>query len=645
MSFLGKDGFVWWVGVVEDRFDPKYLGRCRVRILGWHTKDKSVLPTDALPWSMPIQPITSAAQTGVGTSPTGPVEGTWVFGFYRDGEDAQEPMILGTMGGIPQEIGNSNEGFNDPRAELEYRPVVLSPDGKVVDKKYSPKVLTNVPRDPDYLNTVYNPGQKVLLQNRGLTEDDPISTYPDSRYVQRKEPTTPRLARGVDEKTAHNTVDKMGQYRPIDGPLFSKEQTHLSSVEKARGGPDITDPDYSEPSIKFSGLYPYNHVHQSESGHVIEIDDTPNHERLHWFHRSGSFQEMKSDGDVITKSVGDLFHSALHDYYETVQNEKFTTVSGAYELFVNSSKSSNEDFYVKVGSGSNLVLRTDDGQINLSAPDNAVVTRAGSSNSIYTKNVSVTTNEDFNVDAGNIAIDADGNITFNADGRNQINGNPLILDSDGQTSIKSQSLTHTIAEKSVENIQPIKSFENPVAKEIKAVFGKIEVTSVDTTLGGIELMTGISPLLASSFNMGTGGDVTLTSYIGEILTVAIEGDITTQALAGDIITSASTGNIETTADLGNIEIKASVGSIEQEATKDINLTAKGNVLAKATTIAQIMGQALKLNTDTTEQPVIQGQKFMEEFTKHQHATGTGPSGQVLNAAPYVSTLSKKVFSG
>ena len=85
---MRKDGFIWWQGGVEDRIDPLFLGRCRVRILGWDTEDKVRMPTSELPWAYPIQPITSAAQTGVGISPTGVVEGTWVVGFYRDGEDA-----------------------------------------------------------------------------------------------------------------------------------------------------------------------------------------------------------------------------------------------------------------------------------------------------------------------------------------------------------------------------------------------------------------------------------------------------------------------------------------------------------------------------------------------------------------------------
>ena len=53
-KFMGKNGFVWWVGVVEDRKDPLQLGRCRVRILGFHTEDTNELPTENLAWAIPI---------------------------------------------------------------------------------------------------------------------------------------------------------------------------------------------------------------------------------------------------------------------------------------------------------------------------------------------------------------------------------------------------------------------------------------------------------------------------------------------------------------------------------------------------------------------------------------------------------------
>jgi len=31
-NFIGKDGFIWWIGINEFRGDPLGLGRCKVRI-------------------------------------------------------------------------------------------------------------------------------------------------------------------------------------------------------------------------------------------------------------------------------------------------------------------------------------------------------------------------------------------------------------------------------------------------------------------------------------------------------------------------------------------------------------------------------------------------------------------------------------
>lgn len=93
--------FFWWFGVVEDRNDPLRLGRCRIRILGYHTDDKEVLPSEDLPWAIPVMPANSAGTSGVGWSPTGAVEGSWCVGFFADGEDGQHPMFFGTVGAIP----------------------------------------------------------------------------------------------------------------------------------------------------------------------------------------------------------------------------------------------------------------------------------------------------------------------------------------------------------------------------------------------------------------------------------------------------------------------------------------------------------------------------------------------------------------
>ena len=112
-NFMGKDGFVWFMGVVEDRLDPKHLGRLRVRCLGYHTEDMIKLPTADLPWSHVLNPITSATVSGVGQSPLGAVEGSWVMGYFRDGSDAQEPVIIGTLPGIPSYLPDEKTWVDD----------------------------------------------------------------------------------------------------------------------------------------------------------------------------------------------------------------------------------------------------------------------------------------------------------------------------------------------------------------------------------------------------------------------------------------------------------------------------------------------------------------------------------------------------
>ena len=68
--FMGKDGFTWFVGCVEDRNDPERLGRVRVRCLGYHTEDKSKIPTEDLPWASVMMPVTTPSMNGLGETPS-----------------------------------------------------------------------------------------------------------------------------------------------------------------------------------------------------------------------------------------------------------------------------------------------------------------------------------------------------------------------------------------------------------------------------------------------------------------------------------------------------------------------------------------------------------------------------------------------
>jgi hypothetical protein len=97
-NFIGQDGFVWWIGIVEDINDPLTLGRCKVRCFGYHpAKSTNQVPTEDLPWALTIHPLNTPNLYGT------PRVGEWVFGFFLDSLSAQEPAILGYLPAIPQQ--------------------------------------------------------------------------------------------------------------------------------------------------------------------------------------------------------------------------------------------------------------------------------------------------------------------------------------------------------------------------------------------------------------------------------------------------------------------------------------------------------------------------------------------------------------
>ena len=161
-NFLGLDGFVWFYGVVEDRNDPYFIGRVRVRCFGHHTGDKTALPTSDLPWAQVMLPVTSAGISGIGQSPTGLVEGSHVFGFFRDGEARQEPVVMGSLPGYPAKLADTTKGFNDPLGE--YPRYVNAPDTSqlAVMEKYNPDFHFSINEDITQVARFQNIGTAVV---------------------------------------------------------------------------------------------------------------------------------------------------------------------------------------------------------------------------------------------------------------------------------------------------------------------------------------------------------------------------------------------------------------------------------------------------------------------------------------------------
>jgi hypothetical protein len=322
-EFMGKAGFQWFVGVVEDRSDPKTLGRLRVRCLGYHTEGLDKLPTADLPWAHVMNPITSATVSGLGQSPLGAVEGTWVVGFFQDGSDAQQPIIIGTLPGVPSELPDtgSKKGFMDT------------------------------------INGAYPKYKDETDVNRLSVNDENL---PHSSLTIRKADRTTKIGRAD-----FNEVD------------LNVANSRTGSITLS--GDDGTA--FDEPETPYASTYPHNHVYESEAGHIREIDDTPGKERIHERHSSGSGYEIHPDGTKVTRVKQDNYTLTTNDDFVHIKGNSSTTVDGGIRVFVNADGSTDDHNYtIQVGNGANVNIQVDKGDVN-------VVTSQGDINLKSGKNI------------------------------------------------------------------------------------------------------------------------------------------------------------------------------------------------------------------------------------------------------------------
>lgn len=223
-DFAGKNGFIWWVGIVEARDDPLKLGRLRVRIIGWHTENKSELPTDKLPWSQILLPTNGAGLV------TLIKEGEWVMGFYMDGAEAQQPVVIGVFPGIVsdtrREVTSSTDVVNALNDELATQRNKLDELVKRRNEVVASNIQGANSSDAQNLQNQINDQRKLVesLQQRAnqyksINEATPQTAFTDPRsqaqinrgprepqYSQdgiKGEPSFPRIVRGVVNGTVH----------------------------------------------------------------------------------------------------------------------------------------------------------------------------------------------------------------------------------------------------------------------------------------------------------------------------------------------------------------------------------------------------------------------------------------------------------
>ena len=107
-NVLGRDGFTWWIGRVahpdywkkENEISDangEFGQRVKVRIIGYHPWDGAQLEEKDLPWAHVMQDPMMGDGTGGRGETMALVGGETAIGFFLDGEEAQQPVVMGLL--------------------------------------------------------------------------------------------------------------------------------------------------------------------------------------------------------------------------------------------------------------------------------------------------------------------------------------------------------------------------------------------------------------------------------------------------------------------------------------------------------------------------------------------------------------------
>jgi hypothetical protein len=400
-----KNYMNWFTGVVEDRVDPQELGRVRVRIFGLHTDDIGKITVGDLPWAHVMMPVTSASISGVGFSPTGLVEGSWVVGFFADGEDCQDPIILGSIHGYPSQNANERSAFKDFEGRYP--------------RWYNETDVSKVARGSwkEHQSYFARYGEKVTGIEKATAPN--LETVSSTASAETRETwDEPEPRRGV-----------AGSYPFVH--TFESESGIVREIDDTNGNPRIVE---YHPGGTFYEIFPDGDKLTKISGDNYEIVI---HDESILIRGN---QTITIEGSARHLVKGDYTMEVTGDYNLKVHGNRNTkvTMNDNFEIVGNFNLNVKEDFLTRVGNNQQLMIGVDKTE-SIGGKSSLSVT--GATDFIHMDTLSIFSNGAQSITTNNTQLlQSKSGLTFNSQANWTLKCNAaLSMDVSGTIGIKSGS--------------------------------------------------------------------------------------------------------------------------------------------------------------------------------------------------------------
>jgi hypothetical protein len=128
---------------------------------------------------------------------------------------------------------------------------------------------------------------------------------------------------------------------------LGRGETKETNIEKKKeelekGVPVAFEGTWDEKETEYAAKYPFNHVFETESGHVVEFDDTEEVERISIWHKSGTFVEIHPKGETVIKIKKDRYEINEENVFLLTKKDKKETIQENSYLLI------EKDSYIEI---------------------------------------------------------------------------------------------------------------------------------------------------------------------------------------------------------------------------------------------------------------------------------------------------------